>query len=245
MLVSPVYVVQPSGIAIPAPTLHFPCNESAGSNLLETIASLDMTQFNSPGATTGIVSGCRTFIRTTAHAFRRTVDDAAFQLASSQTIGLWVYLTTSVGLEYILARDVSTGGPGGGDYYLWFDSTGNALKFSYRYLTTNYYTITIASGLSTATWYCVGVKWDGTNLYASLNGAAWGGAVSAPNAPITDATNLNIVGANKVATASFGNLLNGRVDVLTYWKGLLLSDAEIAQFYNSGAGREYFSGAWH
>jgi len=228
-----------SGITIPTPTLFFNCNEGSG-NLLETVSSLDMTDFNTVGATTGIVSGCRSFIRTNSECFFRASDNAAFQLQSTGSIVLWVYVTSSTGVQYFVARDKNNSG---GDYHIWFDSSGNTLKFNYRYLTTNYFTITIASGISTGTWYCIGVKWDGVNIYSSLNGAAWGGAVSAIVAPITDATFTPIFGGRRV-TGSLGDCVNGRMDIISFFNGILLTDAQISQFYNSGSGKEYSGGVW-
>lgn len=244
MLVCPVQQKRAAAvtISIPTPSLHFLLNEASG-NFLETIAGLDLTVTNAPGAASGIVSGCRTFASASAQYATRA-DDAAFQLASTETLGCWLYVVSNGTNQFILGRDIASAGVAP-DYLLRYQNGTNSVEFAYRRgVSTFHGPITVIPTVSFSTWYCVAVKWDGTSLYYSVNGAAWAVGTAAANPPLSNASATPIIGANR-GSGSPGVYFNGRMDMVTYWKGTLLTDAEIATFYNAGAGHEYFAGAWN
>lgn len=233
-----------SAVVIPAPTLHFPMNEASG-NALETIASLDMTAVSAPGTDTGVVGTSRLLVSATPRYFSRA-DNAAFQLGSVHTIGLWFYIVADSGSDqYLLGRDtLATAGSTNQDYLLRYEKATQKILFSYRYGSSLWHNnIEVASGIALTTWYCLGVKLDGTAVYGSLNGSSWVSGLSTTDAPVSG-VNTPTIGIVRSLSGTAQRGWNGRIDIVTHWKGTGLTSAEFAAFYNAGAGHEYSAGVW-
>lgn len=232
----PLRPVSASSIDIPTPTLHYRMNEGSG-NALETIAGLDMTDNNTVTSAAGIVSTARQFTVANLEYFTRA-DDNAFHLDTTGAIGVWVYLDSVTGQHYFLSHNIGNGVAS----YAFF-ANGSTIQFYYKNNVSSYLR-NVLVGASINTWYCLMAKWDGANLYSSVNGAAWGTGQAATVAPVTVASAVPWIGAISTGAGGVTGHMAGRIDIATWWKGILPTDAQVANFYNSGAGHEYNGSAW-
>jgi len=92
------------------------------------------------------------------------------------------------------------------------------------------------------TWYCCMFGYNSTNnrSWYSIDGAAKTVNTNNVNLSITGTYTLSV---NQNTDDTQRNI--GNVDGLTIWTNKMLSDAEISSFYNGGAGKSYYGGAWH
>lgn len=235
MIVVPIQQVRVSAhvISIPNPTLHYQLNEASG-NAIEVVSGLDMTQHNSPGAVTGIVNGARSFNGSNQY-FDHAVD-AAFALDTTETIAFWVYLNSLASTQICVERAVPAGNV---DWHIFYVTGLNVFRIGIR---TSGSTLTFfdsPSGPTVSTWHAVAVKWDGSNLYWSIDGAAWTGSAFT-STPLTSGTARAYMGTLQAAA----NWLNGYLDAVTFWKGTALTSAEIADFSYGGVGHEFNGTIW-
>lgn len=220
-------------------------NEASG-NALEAVSGLDMAAVNAPGATTGVINGARSFVSGSSQYFTRA-DDVAFQLGASGTIAVWVYIADKTLQRGILGR--GPGSAGVQDYYMAYINgapgpSTDRIIFFYRYSGGNTTNRTIVVSPTASTWYLCAVKWDGANIYVSANGAAWSNTGAETHAPISNGSAVPAIGAGVAVGPTFNAFMNGNLDALTHWKNTLLSDTEIATFYNAAAGHEFNGTIW-
>ena len=111
----------------------------------------------------------------------------------------------------------------------------NKLRFSVSSNGSTLSTVTWASALSTGTWYFVAGEWDGTNIKLSLNGATF--QTTSFAGPINSNTQPFDVGL----ISGSGNPLDGNIDEVGIWMGRALTQTEVGQLYNGGAGLPFGS----
>lgn len=212
-------------------------NEASG-NALDAVSGLNLTAFANPGAVPGVKGGARSFVSASSQRFNHA-DHASLQLAATETIALWVKFSSLSAVQAIVRREVT----GTTDFEILYWQPTNEIQCSYRYAGGSFSRVVLVSGVVVNTWYCVGVKWDGANIYKSLNGANWTALAAYANAPANSASAITTVGAS-VLTGTPSAFLDGMMDALTWFKGVGLSNAEIAAFYNAGAGAEFDGTNW-
>jgi hypothetical protein len=144
------------------------------------------------------------------------------------TLEGWVYLSNLLNTAYIYSLD----------YY-------NAVtQTDYPYVQVRVTTsgvLTLAwsggsvadtSALSTGTWYYFVARYDGTNYKISHNGPS-GGSTTGSATVVGPNASLKIGNISDLTKAS----LSGRLSMLSWYKGVSLSDSEVTAHYNSGSGR--------
>ena len=100
------------------------------------------------------------------------------------------------------------------------------------------YTIT----LGTSTWYYITYTYDGTNVRGYVNGSLVAGPTAASGNGSANATNGFSIGDRIFLGGALGNKASSIQDETGLWSRAL-SDSEISELYNSGAGLAYdFSG---
>jgi hypothetical protein len=167
-----------------------------------------------------------------------TPDSAPVRLNTTATVAFWAYLNDKTTFRYFFYK--GTGNTTlSQDVGCYFSSTNNRIECNFNDTGGNNFLVNILPNPSVSTWYCLGFKWDSAQLYASLNGAAWT-PVTAASLPANFGGPFQIGARNVVS----GLYMDGRIDAFGIWKGASLTNAQIANFYNGGLGREFAGGAW-
>lgn len=162
-------------------------------------------------------------------------DNASLSITGNITVCAWInaesftnspgtiaskYLTTGNQRSYRLNMVVTTGRPSFG-----VSQTGTAETA----------VATWGSNLSTATWYFVCGRYDGTNVSISVNAGT--PVTAAYSSGIFDSTAPFILGSQADNDFS-GTEYDGLIDEVSVWSRAL-SDAEVTTLYNSGNGLAY------
>ena len=111
----------------------------------------------------------------------------------------------------------------------------NTLRFSVSSTGSTLTTVTWVSTLSTGTWYFVAGEWDGTSIKLSVNGASF--QSTSFSGTIHSNTNPFDIGL----ISGSGNPLDGSIDEVGIWMGRALTQTEVSQLYNGGAGLPFSS----
>ena len=153
---------------------------------------------------------------------------------NSFSFSFWVKLSPTAGGDYegLLAK--SAVGPSNVEWMV-YRHGDNKLRFSVSSNGSTLSTVTWASALSTGTWYFVAGEWDGTNIKLSLNGATF--QTTSFSGPINSNTQPFDVGL----ISGSGNPLDGNIDEVGIWMGRALTQTEVGQLYNGGAGLPFSS----
>lgn len=215
------------------------CDEASGNLVDAHTNGLDFTATNSPGAGTGVISGCRTFAAGSAQYAQRA-DGSLLEPGAAFTFAAWIKQPSSVsGDMNIWSKWDGGGGPiletnsGDGGNLKMFHTGSGSDKIS-----------TSGLGMTANTWYHVVVAYDG------------GGATDADKVKIyVDGTSLTLTFAGASVGSSFAN--NSQAQSLCYWWAVgrygtfhldqvafwqrTLSSSEVSEIYASGSGLAYSS----
>lgn len=200
-------------------------NEAAGANnaVDDSGNSHNLTYHGSPGSGTGIESTCRLFDGT--NDYFTHADHADFSPTSQFTVAAWVYRTqTSVCIASKWNYDVGADG--------WaFQPTkvyvGTSTEFSFTGPGTSgwdLYVLVVDMTQST----------DATKVQVYANGVK----LTKSGSP-TVALNDN---ADDLAIGYFpglGRAMNGKMDLVQFWSGVALTQAQVRDLFNAGAGLVY------
>lgn len=205
------------------------CDEASG-NLLDASGGNDMTAVNSPGATTGKLSGGRSFVAASSqYAY---VNRSAH---ASWTMHAWFKCTNFGADRSILGWTNATGNQWSGIMFV----TAGAKLAGYLY-DTNFggRTITGSTTLSSGTWYH-GV-WTVTSsgpmdLY--LNGASDATTVNLSGPPFSSWSDGPRIWAANAVPGSYG-IFNGELDELVY-DNTVWTAGNVTSAYNGGSGATF------
>lgn len=215
-------------------------DESSGSMIDAHSGGRDFSVTNSPGAATGKISGCRTFVAGSAQYASRA-DEAALEPGAAFTFMCWLKQPSSVAGDQNIWQKWAGGGPiletkasDGANLKMFHTGSGSDL------ITTS------GLGMVADTWYHVAVVYDGS------------GSTDADKVKIyVDASSQSLTFAGAPVGSSFADI--GVAQTLCYWPTVArfgsfhldqvcfwqraLSGAEVATIYASGSGLAYpFSG---
>lgn len=216
-------------------TLQYKCNEASG-NLLDSKGLLDLTITGTVGTAAGKVSTARSF---DGSSYFMGAASLAVQPISVDFSGsCWLYMGGLIGTQmvYALRNDAEAGLDGKLHFLL--RTEGTALKLYIGSGVEGEFTATtINAGISATTWYHVAWSFNTSTkeLRYSLSGAAVSTATSSYSPTTSPATPRLMVGGG-VGTEILSNF--SRVDAIKLWRGLIITDAEMALDYNSGSGVE-------
>ena len=115
--------------------------------------------------------------------------------------------------------------------YSWGDAGAAYGSAVYRTVSNTYSTPNLS--LSASTWYHIVIVYDSTNLKLYVNGTQSGSDVAVTTDVRYD-TGTNHIGCSD----SYSDFYDGKVDEFGIWSRAL-SDAEITELYNGGAGFQY------
>lgn len=231
----------PSGIVIPETVdttsliAAWNLNELSGTRSDE-IGSFDLTDVNTVGNNTGIISNAAQFVEANDEAL--TWADTGVQLSTNDadfTITAWAYLDSKPAASMTVVAN-SIASPASTKYLLWWNQSVDRFQFLSSLVSGISVLDSVIGSPSLDTWYFF-VCWYDTNdsnFHMEINGGATqdGGGVETFNG---NASQFQIGGRPNIGGGS--GYWDGRIDAVTFWKRVLTSD-ERATMYNSGAGRE-------
>lgn len=221
-------------------TSQWVANEtSAASPLLDSIGSLPLGASANVSAASGKVNGARQFAGTNWFASPATAPYVVNGLDFSFTT--WFYRGTLTGTQQVFAQRKQLSADATIAYLLRTESA--VLKM---YIGdnggTNFSVTTVASGLSTGTWYWFGCSFKNSTkeLRYSFNGGAITSFTST-YAPSTAFGSLVVpyvnIGGDTAELASNGSMC----DCTKFWSNVVKSDADLLLDYNGGVGVEFAS----
>lgn len=207
--------------------------DEASGNALDAHGSSSLTGTASPGTTTGLISGSRTFNGSTQYfSIADNTDLSMSGTGNNLTISLWVKFN-SVTTSVMLCKGNNVTTTAGVAYSIYYSTTSNTFVFRVSSASVN--TLINASAFgsaSTGVWYHILAKYDATAGTISIkvnNGTA------NSTSHTTGIQNESLAFQLGRDTSRF---FNGTLDEIGLWKKLTDS-TEDAILYNSGAGESY------
>jgi hypothetical protein len=220
----------------------FLANEAANTDDLEEELNARDLPVNSgtPAVRTGKFDGAR-FVSFVS-SFRGGNSDSELDLhtgGQSYTIAFWTQLLATSGTRYAMQKWQAGGS---GNEWLFRYDGGGAKTVDFYCRTDAPATKIATSGntlASAVVWYLIvaGYDADSGEIFISVDGEARKTTSLAGAEPNVPSPTLNdiIVGYFSTSTSDW----EGDIDHIFLWKGRAFSDAEIAEFYNSGSGVAY------
>jgi hypothetical protein len=196
--------------------------DAHGSNTLPNATTI--------AAGTGKISGCRTFVASESDYFAIN-DNADMSVAAntSFTFTAWVKLATKTAVLGVLGKFNTSD-----EYGLYYTNATDRFRFD---IVGSNISATSFGSPSTATWYFIACGYDSpnTDVWISVNAGTRDSANDANGT--TDDTNQFTLGTLRTGAFYF----DGDIDHVSFWKGRVISDAELAELYNAGNGLAYAS----
>ena len=234
-LMPPLLAYHPVGGGKKSPLLkglisYWKLDETNGTRS-DSRSNRTMSIQGSVGYDVGIMGNCVTFV-TGAANYLTTASDALlknYNWSLGFTVAGWMYIPTAVDGRATLLSKYSAGNT---DWYLWLESS---TSFSFAIYDSVSGGVSKGSNeaISVDTWYFLTGRYNPTTKKAELliNAVSKGASDALPNVPKNSYSALAI---NRTGS-TYGTC---RIDGVGLWSRYL-SDAEVSQLYNSGAGLEY------
>ena len=210
-------------------------DEPSGSALDATAGRRNLANFGNPiTSSAGIINTARSFPGSGGASFFGSSASDFSPGSNSFSFSFWVKLSPTAGGDYegLLAKSVV--GPSNVEWMV-YRNGDNTLRFSVSSTGSTLTTVTWVSTLSTGTWYFVAGEWDGTSIKLSVNGASF--QSTSFSGTIHSNTNPFDIGL----ISGSGNPLDGSIDEVGIWMGRALTQTEVSQLYNGGAGLPFSS----
>lgn len=207
-------------------------NEAAGANnaIDDSGNGHDMTQVSSPGAGTGIESGCRNFDG--ANDYFYVADHADLSHSSAFTFACWTYRTQNTNRVIAAKWNYDVGADG---WALQYDRiyVGSSTEWTFAAAPSpsmgwQHYVVAVDDTKST----------DAERLRVYINGVLQvlgGGATVVVNDNADDLCLGYFQGLSRY--------WHGDLDLAQYWNGIQLTQAEVRDLFNAGAGLVYTASA--
>jgi hypothetical protein len=238
----------PTGTPTPTPTAtpnglltnlyaYYQLDEASGNALDASGAGLNLPNYSNPiGTTTGVINGARNW-NSAGSAYFYESDTTKFSPGSSHfSFSIWVNLanTTQGGADTGLIT--KTGTSDQKEYILWYQAGGDK-KFHFFCSADGTTTSNVIWPTAPAanTWYNITGGWDGSNVWISVNAAAR--VTTAFTGPLHQDT----IGFQLGFEAGSGSPFIGKIDEFGFWVGRDLTNCEVSQLYNGGAGLPFSS----
>jgi len=237
-------------VSITAPTAFYRMDDVTDSSG----NGLNLTNNGSMTFGAGKIGNCAQF-GNSASKWLEIADNPLFRGGTGVSISFcgWLFWNSSptTGWRMFNASDATNN-----NYYLTGSgvSAGQPVVLSWRCFdtNTNFNNVSVSSvagsEIPTGSWHFLAVTFDtslatSNNMGVSVNGVS----LTFPATGNTVAAIHNVAAAVAFGARAGGALagINAQMDACGFWQGHALTDAEVAALYNSGTGREYYSGAWH
>lgn len=212
---------------------YWKLDEASGTRVDSTGRGNDLTDNNTVTSNTGILSNAAEFVAANSeYLSHATNDDLATILGRGLTISAWVYLHGSFsGAGQVVAKDDDAANSR--DYTLDVDAS----KFRFYTDGGGGGIISHPATLSTETWYHVVAWYTGSSSGGVALNAGTATTSALANAdPVSLSTAEFRIGAREYP--AFEGYFFGRIDEVGIWHRVLTED-EITELYNGGAGLNY------
>lgn len=211
-------------------------DEASGTRADSHSSGFDLTDVNTVGSATGVVSNASSHVRANSERLDSTSTDD-FGFADDFTLSCWVKFATSGAGQFqgILKRGTSGSGPA--NMFRIYEENGTITYVAGDGTTSLTGTYAIP-GFTTGTWYHLLFEHDNDGA----SNAQWslrvnnGSPAFAANS-MGDPQNLTST-PFRIGSLETNNYLDGDVDETAIWTRLLTSD-ERDRLYNSGSGMAY------
>ena len=208
--------------------------DEASGNAIDAHASNDLTDNNTVGTASGVVSGCRDFEESSSEYFS-IADNTDLSTGDIDfTFAFWLQLESKATSKCPIVKADAVNA----EYYLQYHSGSDRLQFLV-YGATGFGSggSAVANTLgspSTSTWYFVVCWHDSVNNQVGI--AVNGGTAdtASHSAGVLDGTSAFHIGSYP----GFSQHWDGLIDEVGFWKRVLTAD-ERTELYNSGSGRDY------
>jgi hypothetical protein len=185
------------------------------------------------GTTTGIINGARDFTGTAGTTLIRNANTTDFFCGANPfSFSFWVkFDTLPVTVNIGLCNRYE---PYGRREYIVFLKQGtNKITFSIDAGDGVHRTaVAWGTAVTTGRWYFVAGGWDGTQIKLSVNGAPF--AAAPYSTPMTN-------GGDNFKLGYEADSLDGLMDEFGFWIGRCLTQTEVGQLYDNGAGLPFSS----
>lgn len=205
--------------------------EEASGNRLDDFGNNTSTSNNSVGTAAGKIGQAAQFVAASSQ-YLSIADNAALSMGVGVrfSFALWVKLNTVSAVRTLLSKRA---GGGNLEYWIRYSNSSNRFEFTVSPNGTSTTTVTanVFGAPSTATWYLIITKYDGTNISLSVNAGT----------PDTAAFSADVVDGSQTFRIGAGNnseYMDGAVDEIALWKRAL-SAGEETVLYNGGSGLAY------
>jgi hypothetical protein len=122
------------------------------------------------------------------------------------------------------------------EWISWYRASDHKLYVGASSNGTTLVSVAWSTPVTASAWYFVAGGWDGSNVWISVNGGARQ-TVQLVAGSLATTTNGLFVGLE----SGSGGWFNGKMDEIGVWIGRDLTDAEVVQLYNGGAGLPFSS----
>jgi hypothetical protein len=214
---------------------YYKLDEASGNALDASGADLNLPNYSNPiGTTTGVINGARNW-NSGGSAYFYEPDTTKFSPGSNHfSFSIWVNLanTTQSGGDTGLLTKCATSGQ---RKYILFYDTSHKFQFWVSDNGTIWTKATWPTSPSANTWYNVTGGWNGTNVWISVN------AATRVTAPFSGPLHQDAIGFQLGFEAGSGSAFSGKLDEFGFWVGRDLTNCEVSQLYNGGAGLPFSS----
>ena len=238
---TPTATLTPTATATPGNGLlsnlyaYYKMDEASGSALDATAGGRNLANSGNPiTSSAGIINTARAFPGSGGASLFASRSSDFSPGSNSFSFSFWVnFSPTAVGYyEGLLAKGLV--GPIDVEWMV-YRHGDNTLRFSVSSNGSTLTTVIWASTLSNGTWYFVAGEWDRTNIKLSVNGATF------RTTSFSGTIHSNAQPFDMGLISGSGNPLDGSIDEVGIWMGRALTQTEVGQLYNGGAGLPFSS----
>lgn len=207
---------------------YWKMDEVSGTRVDSGGSGLDMTDNNTVGSNTGIITNAAAFVAANSE-FLSHVDDPLFSPGNTDfTFAFWIYPTFTGTAKNMFGKIAASNR----EYYVRHTGGDNGVEFAVSGNGTSDSTVSIGSQFAVANvWYFIVARHDAAANTISL---------SVNNGTVTSAAHTTGV-FDGTADFSIGRNIaspywEGRIDEFGFWNRVLTAD-EVTYLYNAGVGR--------
>lgn len=200
--------------------------DEASGDLLDAIGGVDLTAQNSPGSSTGILGGCRTF--NGSNQYFSTSNSALLSPGDTDwSFYAWFYPTSFASNSQVFSKRNSNGNP---EYNLWINTSGRPVWGIGGTGSDQ----TWGSAVSLNSWHLAVVFHSATSNQKgmSIDGSAFT-AVSTSGAAATYSVPFRVGAKNSAPVIEY---FAGSIDEIGHASGYVPTNADAATIWNGGDG---------
>lgn len=209
--------------------VHYWKLDEASGNLVDSVASLDMTRSGTVGSDTGLIGNAATFGGASNYAYNNS-GQTAVDLTTGCTVWCWIKLAATTGRSGVYISS-TTNATAAAVMYIAFYAV-NTWRCQVTDSVTGSSIASDATATTTGVWHFACGRYNQSTMKAEIriDGGGWSLGPALANGPITP-TSPNITTINRIIT-QYGTCAIDEAGISNDY----LADADVDSLYNSGAG---------